>query len=152
MRGHDVTLYEKEESLGRKLYVESLAPFRADMDLLRKYLVTNLGKLGVKTVCGTAVTPEIVEQAKPDVLIAATGCRPSLPEVPGLESHPHVISAEDVLLEQARHRRFNPEAVNFHWLAWHAAHYGLTLEQSHQDPEVGFYYQLYRRGAAAPGA
>jgi Cyclic nucleotide-binding domain/Methyltransferase domain len=58
----------------------------------------------------------------------------------------------DVLLEQARHRRFNPEAVNFHWLAWHAAHYGLSLEQSHQDPEVGFYYQLYRRAGAAPEA
>jgi CRP-like cAMP-binding protein len=58
----------------------------------------------------------------------------------------------NVLLEQARRREFNPEEVNFHWLVWHAAHYGLKLVDSTQDPEVGFYYQLYRLGAGAqPG-
>lgn len=54
-----------------------------------------------------------------------------------------------VLLEQARRRQFNPEELNFHWLVWHAAHYGLQLEESHQNPELSFYYQLYRR---EPGA
>jgi SAM-dependent methyltransferase len=58
----------------------------------------------------------------------------------------------EVLLEQAQQRVFNPEAINFHWLVWHASHYPLTLEQSHQNPEVGFYYQLYRRGPDAPKA
>lgn len=54
----------------------------------------------------------------------------------------------DVLLRQARARQFNPEEINFHWLAWHASHHGLTLEESSQNPEVGFYYQLYRRDQA----
>ena len=52
----------------------------------------------------------------------------------------------DVLLEQCRRREFNPEEINFHWLVWHASHYGLALEDSAQNPEVGFYYQLYRSG------
>lgn len=51
----------------------------------------------------------------------------------------------DVLLRQARVREFNPEEINFHWLAWHASHYRLELEDSSQNPEVSFYYQLYRR-------
>jgi len=55
----------------------------------------------------------------------------------------------DVLLEQCRRREFNPEEINFHWLAWHAAHFGLLLQSSDQNPEVGFYYQLYRRGPSA---
>lgn len=55
----------------------------------------------------------------------------------------------EVLLEQARRRTFDPEAVNFQWLVWHASHYGLTLEDAHQNAEVGFYYQLYRRDPAA---
>jgi CRP-like cAMP-binding protein len=54
----------------------------------------------------------------------------------------------DVLLEQARRRQFNPEEINFHWLVWHASHYELSLEDSHQNPEVGFFYQLYRREPA----
>jgi CRP-like cAMP-binding protein len=55
----------------------------------------------------------------------------------------------NVLLEQARRRVFNPEEINFHWLVWHAAHYGLRLEESNQNPEVGFFYQLYRRDPSA---
>ena len=59
----------------------------------------------------------------------------------------------DVLLAQARRRQFDPEELNFHWLVWHASHYGLTLEDSHQNPEVGFYYQIYRQGPKdGPGA
>ncbi|HKI97968.1 MAG TPA: cyclic nucleotide-binding domain-containing protein [bacterium] len=73
----------------------------------------------------------------------------------GLEPPPEEHGVErvllSVLLEQARRRVFNPEEVNFHWLVWHASHYGLTLEQSTQTPEVGFYYQLYRRTGDAGG-
>jgi len=100
-RGHKVTLYEKEEGLGRMLYVQSLAPFRTDMDLLRKYLSTQVKKLGVEIKLKQEVTPALVTKEKPDAVIVATGCKPKLPDIPGIESHPHVISAEDVLLEQA---------------------------------------------------
>ena len=50
-----------------------------------------------------------------------------------------------VLLEQARQRVFNPEEILFHWLAWHALRHGLILEASAQNPEVGFFYQLFVR-------
>jgi hypothetical protein len=49
-----------------------------------------------------------------------------------------------VLLDQARLREFNPEEIQFHWLAWHASHFGFELEDSSQNPEVGFFFQLYR--------
>jgi NADPH-dependent 2,4-dienoyl-CoA reductase/sulfur reductase-like enzyme len=32
-------------------------------------------------------------------VIVATGCRPALPVIPGIDRHPHVVFAEDVLLE-----------------------------------------------------
>jgi CRP-like cAMP-binding protein len=72
-------------------------------------------------------------------------------------AHPHDESKVerillDVLLAQARRRQFNPEEINFHWLVWHAAHHGLLLEESHQNPETGFYYQLYRLQAAGKPA
>jgi 2,4-dienoyl-CoA reductase (NADPH2) len=101
LRGHKVTLYEKEENLGRMIYVQSLAPFRTDMDLMRKYLSKQVEKLGVDVRCGREVTSALVEKEKPDAVIVATGCRPKLPDIPGIEKHPHVIFAEDALLETA---------------------------------------------------
>ena len=101
LRGHEVTLYEKEEELGRMLYVQSLAPFRTDMDLMRKYLSTQVKKLGVDIRCNQEVTAALVKKEKPDTVIVATGCRPNLPEIPGIHKHSHVVFAEDVLLEKA---------------------------------------------------
>ena len=49
-----------------------------------------------------------------------------------------------VLMEQARLRVFNPEEIQFHWLAWHADHHGFIMESFLQRPEVGFFFQLYR--------
>jgi 2,4-dienoyl-CoA reductase (NADPH2) len=99
-RGHRVTLYEKENRLGRMLYVQSLAPFRRDMDLLRRYLETQLHSLGVEVKTGQEATASMIEIAAPDSVFVATGARPVLPRIPGIEKHPNVVQAEDVLLER----------------------------------------------------
>jgi 2,4-dienoyl-CoA reductase-like NADH-dependent reductase (Old Yellow Enzyme family)/thioredoxin reductase len=99
LRGHKVTLYEKEKNLGRMIYVQSLAPFRTDVDLLREYLSTQIKKLGVDIRYNQEVTATLVQTEKPDVVIVATGCRPKLPKIVGIDKHPHVVFAEDVLLE-----------------------------------------------------
>ncbi len=99
-RGHKVTLFEKEKDLGRMIYVQSLAPFRTDMDLLRKYLSTQVRKLGVDIRCGQEATPALIGKEKPDVVIVATGCIPKLPDIPGIDRHQNVVFAEDVLLEK----------------------------------------------------
>jgi len=100
LRGHSVTLYEKEKELGRKIYIQSLPPFREDMDLLRIYLSKQIKKLGVDVKCETEVTPALVVKERPDTVVVATGCRPVLPEIPGIEKHPNVVFAEDILLER----------------------------------------------------
>ncbi len=99
-RGHRVKLYEKEKQLGRMLYVQSLAPFRRDMDLLRIYLTNQLKKLGVEVQCGQEVTQRSIEKEAPDAVVIATGARPVLPSIRGIDKHPHVVFAEDVLLER----------------------------------------------------
>ena len=99
LRGHKVTLYEKGKDLGRMVYVQSLAPFRTDVDLMRRYLTTQIRKLGVDIRCNQEVSADLVAKEKPDVVIVATGCRPELPRIPGIEKHPRVLLAEDVLLE-----------------------------------------------------
>ncbi len=99
LRGHKVMLCEKEDELGRMLRVQSRAPFRTNMDLPRRYLSTQVRKLGVDVRCNQEVTVALVEKEKPDCVIVATGCRPRLPEIPGI-NRPNVVFAEDVLLEK----------------------------------------------------
>ncbi|MBI2850107.1 MAG: FAD-dependent oxidoreductase [Chloroflexi bacterium] len=100
LRGHKVTLYEKEADLGMRVYVQGLAPFRTDMDLMRRYFSTQIKKLGVDIRCNQEVTPALVENEKPDAVVVATGCRPTLPAIAGIAKHPHVVCVEDVLLER----------------------------------------------------
>lgn len=55
-----------------------------------------------------------------------------------------------VLMEQARMRVFDPDEVHFHWLVWQGSHHGFTLESSDNQPDVSFFYQLYRRTFSLP--
>lgn len=102
LRGHDVTLYEKSNDLGRTIYIQSLAPFRTDLDLLREYLSTQIKKIGVTIHCDREVTASLIEKENPDAVIIATGSRPELPSIAGIANHRHVVYAEDVLLEKVK--------------------------------------------------
>ena len=47
-----------------------------------------------------------------------------------------------IIVRQARQRLFNPDEVQFHWLAWNAAKHGFRLEHSQQVPEMGYFHLL----------
>jgi len=97
LRGHKVTLYEKGDRLGGHLIPGSVPEFKQDVGLLRDYYATQLAKLGVKVELGKEVTPKLVEEMKPEVLIVATGSTPIVPEIPGIEKE-IVVTAIDLLL------------------------------------------------------
>jgi NADPH-dependent 2,4-dienoyl-CoA reductase/sulfur reductase-like enzyme len=81
LRGHQVTLYEKEESLGGQLNIASKIPGRIDFAEPIRYFTNQMKQLGVEVVVGTTVTPELVREKDPDAVIVATGSkevRPSL--------------------------------------------------------------------------
>lgn len=97
LRGHKATLYEKRDRLGGHLIEGSVPPFKHDLELLREYYVILLEELGVKTVLGKEVTPKLVQEMKPDMVIIATGSTPIIPKIPGIEKD-KVVSAIDLLL------------------------------------------------------
>ena len=97
MRGHDVTLYEKEEKLGGQVNLASVPPFMQEIGQLIKHLTTRVQKAGVKVELGKAVTPEVIDELKPDVVVVATGASPLVPEsIPGIDKE-RVITAWEVL-------------------------------------------------------
>ncbi|MDD5094408.1 MAG: FAD-dependent oxidoreductase [Dehalococcoidia bacterium] len=96
-RGHKVTLWEREARLGGKLIPASVPDFKQDIRPLIDYLSTQVWKLGVKVESMKEATLELILDAKPDVVIIATGASPLVPEVPGIGAE-NVASALDVLL------------------------------------------------------
>ncbi len=98
LRGHEVTVYEKERELGGQLLIASVPTSLGKHKLLwcRDYLIKQIEQQGVRVELGHEVTVDTVSQVKPDVIIIATGAQPQIPDIPGIKSK-KVTTAWDVL-------------------------------------------------------
>jgi len=96
IRGHEVSLYEKESKVGGQFDLASIPPAKQELSKFIKYLNTQINKAGVSLHLNSEVTPELVDQMKPDAVIVATGGEPITPDLPGIQSE-NVISSHDVL-------------------------------------------------------
>jgi 2,4-dienoyl-CoA reductase-like NADH-dependent reductase (Old Yellow Enzyme family)/thioredoxin reductase len=95
-RGHKVTLYEENADLGGQWLLASNPPHKQDHMLLLGYMVSQLEKLGVERNRGVKVTAAMVEETRPDVVLVATGAKPLVPPITGVERE-EVVTAWDVL-------------------------------------------------------
>ena len=101
LRGHKVTLYEKGNALGGQLLIAGQPESKRKVLWLRDYLMAQLKKLDVKINLGMEVTPELVEEAKPDVVVVASGAIPLIPDIPGINGK-RVVHAWDLLRAETR--------------------------------------------------
>lgn len=83
-RGHEVTLYEKDTSLGGLMRLASIAPFKGEMSEALRYLMHSLTKSGTKVMTETDISSEEILSQNPDVVIIATGSRCYFPDIPGI--------------------------------------------------------------------
>lgn len=95
-RGHEVTLYERSESLGGQLALAAVPPGKDEINSLVSYFSNQLAKLGVKVILGQEATAETVSREKADVVIVAAGARPLIPSMPGVQGA-NVVTAHHVL-------------------------------------------------------
>ncbi len=86
LRGHEVTVCEKESTLGGSVLLAAMVKGLEIEDLpgLTHYLTTQVNKAGVKVKLGTEVTVKVVRQMKPDAIVLATGGMPEEPQVAGI--------------------------------------------------------------------
>lgn len=101
LRGHDVILWERGDTLGGNLVPASAPDFKDDYKLLLDYLKTQIKKVGVPIEFGKEATPELIQSANPDVVFIATGASPAIPEINGIEKgigKGRVFTAVDTLL------------------------------------------------------
>jgi 2,4-dienoyl-CoA reductase-like NADH-dependent reductase (Old Yellow Enzyme family)/thioredoxin reductase len=85
-RGHEVILYEKDASIGGQMRLASMAPFKAEMDEVLRYLKHSLGKTRTKIVLKCAPAAEAILSQEPDVVVIATGSHPAFPAIPGIDN------------------------------------------------------------------
>ncbi len=98
-RGHQVTLYEKEDHLGGQITLACMAPGKAEFHNLVESLEERMKSQGVNVKLGSPLTVDTVKQEKPDLLVVASGAKALNIKVPGIDK-PHVVSAWDVLAER----------------------------------------------------
>jgi 2,4-dienoyl-CoA reductase-like NADH-dependent reductase (Old Yellow Enzyme family)/thioredoxin reductase len=85
LRGHKVTLYEEDYELGGQLLLAAKPPGKDEIKNVISYLSHQIRKLGVRVELGRKVTYSLIEKAKPDAVILATGALPLVPSIPGIE-------------------------------------------------------------------
>lgn len=100
LRGHHVTLFEKESRLGGQLNLAALPPNKSDIAPWLNYLVGQLKKAGVNTRLNTESSSGLISKSQPDAVIIATGGTPLIPDIPGIGSR-NVVTAQDVLSGKA---------------------------------------------------
>jgi NADPH-dependent 2,4-dienoyl-CoA reductase/sulfur reductase-like enzyme len=101
LRGHDVVLWEKGKSLGGNLIPASIPDFKDDYKILLQYLQTQINKLEVSVELEKEATPELILNAKPDVVFLALGATHAIPSIEGTEegmAEQKVLTAVDALL------------------------------------------------------
>ena len=94
--GHEVMLYEKDGRFGGQFNLASVPPGKQELSKITRYLARQAEKSGAKLMLNTPVTPELLAQVKPDVLVIATGARPCRPCFQGADGA-NVFTAQEVL-------------------------------------------------------
>lgn len=95
-RGHQVSLIERSDRLGGQLLLNRSIPGREEMVVAATDLIHNLKAFRVRPILNKEVDFAFVRDAAPDVVILATGARPFLPDIRGIENY-EVIPAWDLL-------------------------------------------------------
>lgn len=101
LRGHRVSLYEKDGELGGQLNVADKPPFKGDISRMSTFYDDELDRLKVAINLNTEVTPELVKDKDPDVIVLATGASPTSLPINGA-TRKNVVMGNDILTGKAK--------------------------------------------------
>lgn len=100
LRGHQVTIYEKEKELGGQIRMGRVPPHRDELGKVTDYLTRQVKKLGVTIELGKRITPATIDRLNADAVVLATGATPLTPKIKGIRNR-RVVYAMDVLAGNA---------------------------------------------------
>jgi len=94
--GDEVLLLEETQHTGGMLRLASQTPGGGPFGDLASFYDEELARLGVDVRLGARADRELLSAFAPDHVIVATGARPDVPSIPGIDSAP-LVADEDVL-------------------------------------------------------
>lgn len=97
-RGHNVTLIEKDNKLGGLWHVAALPPGKTEFLTFVQWQTKKLKDLNVTIKFNTEATAEMLKGLSADEVIIATGGKPFIPPIPGVDGE-NVHQANDVLMQ-----------------------------------------------------
>ena len=100
-RGHEVTLYEREDKLGGQWNIASAMKPKEGFATLTARLAKDLAQAEVEVRLNTEVNRDLVSKVKPDAVVLATGAIPQTLNVPGAQGK-NVVQANDVIMKRAK--------------------------------------------------
>ncbi len=86
LRGHRVTLFEKNRELGGQLIPAAVPPHKSDINNFTEYLKRQLNRLGVEVRTGVEADMRLISKEAPDAVILAAGAVPGILRIPGARS------------------------------------------------------------------
>lgn len=98
-RGHEVVLFEKEKTLGKKLYEISNLSFKSDMRRYWDWNVRTTTDSGAKIYLNTEATPELVMAEHPDAIFIAVGSSLITPPIEGIEKVKSILDVDNRRVE-----------------------------------------------------
>lgn len=94
LRGHEVIVITKDKEIGGSVRIASIPDFKSRLEKLIKWYEVQLKKLNIDLKLGVELSLDIVKEVKPDIVIIATGSKPIIPRIPGVEN---AVVADEVL-------------------------------------------------------
>ena len=83
-RGHEVTLFEKQDHLGGALSFSDYVSFKYPLRAYKDYLAHQVTKANIRVRLGVEATPEMLD-GQYDAVIIAVGAEPLILPLPGME-------------------------------------------------------------------
>jgi 2-enoate reductase len=96
LRGHRVSLYEKEDMLGGLVRQAAVPEFKKDLRRLLAWYERQVEQNDIDVCLGCEITVNTVYATSPDVIIVATGARAIVPDIEGVDRE-SVVTAVDLL-------------------------------------------------------
>lgn len=119
-RGYEVEVYEKTNQVGGQVLLAEKFPYRIELGEVYRYLKIQLQQLGVPIHLGVTVDEKIIDDVNPDVLVFATGSKPVLPKIKGMnQSQMTILDVRKALqnLELIGHKVLVVDNIGY----WHGA-------------------------------
>ncbi len=98
-RGHRVKLFEADDKIGGQFDLARRIPGKEEFDETIRYFNRRLELTGVTVHFNIRVTAERLATDDWDEVVLATGIRPNLPDIPGID-HPMVLSYPELIRKE----------------------------------------------------